>query len=145
MIRKVITLKRIAGNEDGNFGVIVDNNTPYEVTLEESWKNNQPFESCIPVGIYLCKKFYSVKFNLTTFHITDVPERENCIFHPGNTETDTEGCILIGTRFGHLIARDDDSGKIESQPAVLYSLSAFKRFMNRMSKYDEFVLQILTT
>ena len=48
---KTLTIKRIAEIEDGTFGVILDGDTPFAVTLERNWLDNQANVSCIPAGI----------------------------------------------------------------------------------------------
>ncbi len=64
-------------------------------TLELPWLDNQPQISCIPEGVYTCKRFNSAKFG-ETFHVCDVPGRSGILFHAGNTAKDTRGCILLG-------------------------------------------------
>lgn len=137
-----LTLKRMSNNEDGVFGVLLQDTTPICVTLEDSWKNNQSNISCIPAGIYICKRYQSPRFG-ETFLVTGVPDRTYILFHWGNTEIDTLGCILVGTGFDKLWAKDDDTGVMEYQPAVTRSRKAFKKFMVAMKEVDNFVLNII--
>ena len=46
----LLTLKRVAENEDGTFGVLIHNNVPFCLTIEPEWKNNMKNISCIPEG-----------------------------------------------------------------------------------------------
>ncbi len=64
-------------------------------TLENPWKNNERNISCIPVGEYKCELFSGVKHK-NCFQVCDVKDREYILFHVGNYEKDTNGCILVG-------------------------------------------------
>ena len=134
-------LKRIA--TDGvnpTMGVMLLLDRPFCVTLERPWKGNKRSMSCIPKGMYLCKrcrhsedyKFKdSPKFG-DTFQVTDVEERQYILFHKGNVEQDTHGCIILGESYGLL----------HGDEAVLSSGSAFNEFMDILKDDDEFMLTI---
>ena len=128
---KKLTLKRIAENEDGTFGVLIDGDTPFALTLERNWLSNKPNESCIPAGKYVCKRIISPRFG-ETFEITNVPGRSHILFHTGNLEEHSKGCILIGEEFGYL------NGKV----AVLSSRKGFKEFMDRLNGLSSFEIEI---
>ena len=137
-----LTLKRVSTNCDGTFGVLLIDTKPVCVTLEESWKDNLPNESCIPAGVYMCRRHHSPRFG-TTYKVMDVPGRSDIIFHWGNTEANTKGCVLVGDSYGELTAFDDDENEHQLQPAVLRSRYAFGKFMKRLNKEEEFYLNIL--
>lgn len=128
---KIISLIRIASNQDGTFGVLLDESVPFALTVERPWLNNKKNVSCIPVGNYLCKRINSPKFG-DTFEVTDVPLRSDILFHKGNTEDSTHGCIVIGEEFGEL------NGKT----AVLSSSKGFNEFLRRLKDVNEFTLLI---
>lgn len=67
------------------------------VTLEPPWKNNQPKVSCIPAGVYEVVITLSPRFGRPMPHLLNVPNRTEIECHYGNTVSDTEGCILVGT------------------------------------------------
>lgn len=54
----------------------------------------------IPSGSYQVLLRFSPKFSPrlghSTLWVTDVPNYEYILFHPGNTVDDTDGCILVG-------------------------------------------------
>lgn len=52
--------------------------------------------TAIPTGRYRVTLEYSGRFGADTLTIHDVPGFEYIRMHPGNTETDTEGCLLLG-------------------------------------------------
>lgn len=94
----MIVLKRIAENEEGTYGVIIQDNQPICVTLERQWHNNQPDISCIPPGAYKCQKYSSEKFK-DVWEITNVPNRTAILIHSGNSMQDTHGCVIVGREF----------------------------------------------
>ncbi len=127
-------LNRIENTEYGTFGVLVSGSIPFALTLENPWINNVRNVSCIPIGRYKCKRFNSPKFG-ETFRIMNVPNRgeiEGIIFHKGNLDDDTRGCILIGEQFGIL----------NNEPAILRSGDGFAEFMDKNRDVDEFDLII---
>ena len=127
----MITLKRIAQNEEGTFGVLLDNGTPFALTAENPWAGNRPEVSCIPHGRYTCRRVRSPRFG-ETFEVASVPGRTHILFHRGNTPEDTRGCILVGNHFGIL----------EGSVAVLSSREAFKELLGRLEGKEKFAFLI---
>lgn len=62
------------------------------------WK--VPGETAIPVGTYDIKMLWSGRFGKLMPHLIDVPGFDQIEIHPGNTDVDTHGCILVGTTVG---------------------------------------------
>jgi hypothetical protein len=71
------------------------------------------------------------------FEVMDVPKRKDIEIHIGNTEEDTLGCILIGTRKGTLRRKDEDTGEVHDKQSVVNSTQAFNAFMAAMAQVDE--------
>lgn len=114
------------------FGVLIqENQIPFALTLERPWKNNQRGISCIPTGAYTCKRIISPKFG-TTFEILNVPGRQEILFHKGNIQEDSHGCVIIGEQFGVLL----------NEPAILAAKEGFEEFMRITSTVHEFELFI---
>ncbi len=128
---KKLTIKRVSFIPDGTFGVLLDEDIPFALTCEKEWLHNQPEISCIPIGTYYCKRVVSPKFG-DTFEVANVSGRSAILFHSGNTEDDSLGCILVGEQFGEL------NGKT----AVLSSKAEFAEFLKRLEGEDEFILTI---
>ena len=70
-------------------------------TLELPWKANMRNISCIPKGVYKCKHRSSEKYK-NHIILQNVPNRRYILIHQGNYNTDTRGCILVGSRFGKI-------------------------------------------
>lgn len=116
----VIELIRLEENYDhGTFGVLKINKMVFCVTLEPRDELNAPFISSIPAQQYMCTRVDSNRYGLT-WKIDNVPGRTFILFHPGNVDEHTEGCILLAQHFG----------KLRGDRAVLNSGVTFKNFMN---------------
>ena len=113
-------LIRVSYAKYGTFGVLLDRNIPFCVTLERPWLENRRNVSCIPSGTYTCERTLSPKFG-ETFKVLNVPGRSHILFHKGNLSDDTHGCILVGEYFDAL----------RGKPAILASGKAFAEFMER--------------
>lgn len=67
-------------------------------TLELSYQGNRKETSCIPIGNYKTIKHNSPTFG-KCFKVLNVPGRSDILFHRGNYNKDTKGCILVGKDF----------------------------------------------
>ena len=135
---KTLIIRRVTtGQSRGTKGVLVFENDPFAVSQERDWQNNRPSVgdvagSCIPAGEYYCERVNSPRFG-DTFEVMNVPNRSHILFHKGNLDDDSRGCILVGESFGML---GNDSG-------ILDSKHGYNEFMNLMSDTDEFRLIIV--
>ena len=57
-----------------------------------------PGETAIPAGRYEIKDTYSPRFKKNVLEVVNVPGFQGIRIHPGNTEADTEGCLLLGLK-----------------------------------------------
>lgn len=128
---KNFNLIRVSYLDKYTFGVLLDENLPFCVTLELPWLENKRMISCIPEGHYYCKRVNSPKFG-DTFEVMEVPERSHILFHKGNLADDTHGCILTGEQFEPLAGEN----------AVVASGKAFQEFKERTKNVDGFFLII---
>lgn len=53
-------------------------------------------ETAIPAGRYRVIVDWSNRFRKYAFHVLDVPNFAGIRIHSGNTDQDTEGCLLVG-------------------------------------------------
>ena len=127
----MIELIRVEQSKDGVFGVLKIDSEVCCVTLERPWLDNKPNISCIPEGVYQCRKVKSPKFG-DTVEVLNVPDRTNILFHVGNTINDSLGCILTGKSFG----------SITKKRGVQSSRDAFVFFMKKLEGVEYFPLHI---
>jgi hypothetical protein len=140
-------LLRFANSPFGCFGwlLLIDDLGGMEVfaVAEDDWLDNQKGISAIPVGTYRCKRVMSPRHG-PTFEVTQVPNRNAIMFHAGNTEESTEGCLLLGEGFGSLRTGDEDAkGRpVIDKWAVKDSAKAYRRFRDATIGLQEFQLTI---
>ena len=96
---RIWTIKRISETPEQTCGVLIDDRfKPLCLTLEDPWRLNEKGKSCIPPGVWK-----AVPYDAPTYGETwevQVPGRSAILFHPGNSEADTQGCILLGSEWG---------------------------------------------
>jgi hypothetical protein len=83
----------------------------------------------IPKGSYSLVIDDSTRFQRPMPHILDVPGYEGIRIHSGNTDADTEGCILVGTTWAGV----DFIGN---------SKVAFAALFSKMQAADKMVIEI---
>ncbi len=130
---KTIVIRRAFQSRKASLGILkvlgLDHDPVF--TLENPWKQNQKMVSCIPEGSYLCRKYSSDKYP-NVYQVLEVPNRTHILFHAGNFERDTKGCILLG--LGACSLGDD--------PMVSNSRLAMAKFRGIMGDDEEFKLVI---
>lgn len=140
-------LLRTSDAPDGVFGVLdlydsAGEHAARYYTAEEEWLENQRNVSCIPAGIYTCRRTLYHKHGYETFEVEGVTGRDRILIHPGNTEEDTAGCILLGRQFGGVPATDEDSHEARNKWGVQQSQKAFADLMQRLSVVNTFTLEV---
>ena len=119
---------RLEMTKDGAIGVLLINNEIFCFTLEPD--KNEKNKLYIPQGNYHCQRFHGTKWP-NTFEIL-VPGHTAVLFHAGNVETDTLGCVLLGST----------TGKLKGNRAVLNSGETFKLFLDKTKDLSDFSLFI---
>ena len=138
-----LQLIRTEVSPDGTFGWLYAGGLQF-ATCEDDWKDNAPNESCIPAGTYKIHRTVYVKHGYETFEIAGVPNRTRILIHPGNSEEDTQGCILVGMRQGFVVVPvDEDTGAVNvKKRSVVASQEAFRRFMRALEGVDAATLEV---
>lgn len=130
----LIQLVRVAVLDDGAFGVLKYKGVPFLCTLERTYEVDGLQKIKIPSGRYRCTAtvFHTAKPDpYRTFEIMDVPNCSRILFHIGNDEEDSEGCVIVGDSFGP-----------HDQPSVRRSLLGFQKFWAVVGERSEFVLEV---
>lgn len=83
----------------------------------ERWKI--PGQTAIPAGLYAVTLDMSPRFGREMPHILNVPGFSGVRIHCGNTDADTEGCILLGR-------------SIAGPDLILHSREAFNAFFPKL-------------
>jgi len=126
-----LILARDLYREDGVFGDLISEHGELDLlTLERSYG----LLPKLPKGEYICKRTIWHKKGIPTFGITGVPDATRILFHTGNKEQDSEGCVLLG------LSRIEVNGGVM---LVTSSKVAHKQFMAYFEGCDEFPLTVL--
>ncbi len=109
-------------------------------TLEHAYLIDEgTYAPKIPDGVYTCMrglhKLHVDSEPFETFEVMDIPDHDGIMFHTGNFNSDSAGCILIGLSLGN----------IGGQRALINSKIAFDRFMKLQEGCDEFILTVRST
>lgn len=135
-----LVLTRLFYREDGIFGELRDlNEFLVAVTLEHAYPLDGVggFYPKIPVGKYNCVRgihqLEHMEYPFETFEITNVPNHSKILFHYGNFNDDSEGCVLLGAR-----TQASTKGQM-----VTNSKATFDDFMKLETNQPGFVLQVL--
>lgn len=136
-----LILRRNKFQEDGIFGELLDDKFNFLcVTLEHAYpQEDGTFEPKLPPGEYTCvrgknHRLESAKETFETFEVMDVPGHTGILFHIGNYNKNSAGCILLGTGEGW---QQDQKKKM-----IVNSKVAFGKFMNYVEKVDVFTLTV---
>lgn len=129
------TLKRDEFRPDGIFGAFsFDGEPTFCRTLEHSYDGQPKLQP----GIYTCLRGTHALHNgvqFITFEITGVAGHKGILFHAGNFNKDSEGCVLVG----HTIAINPANG----EEMITGSRQEFAEFMERLEGVDEFELEVI--
>ena len=98
-----IEIIRIEATARETIGILKIDGETHGFTLELPRKANKRQISCIPTGEYFAKHYYSEKHERICIALHNVFERSFIAIHNGNTKKDTQGCILVGSKIGHVL------------------------------------------
>ncbi len=123
------TIVRVAIRDEGAFGVFLYKGIPFGVTLERTYDPDN--EVKIPLGQYKCPRTLFNKGGYETYGIP-VPGHSRILFHKGNVETDSDGCIIVAKSFG----------TFGDAPGVASSRIGFNEFMSQANDVPEIDLSV---
>jgi Family of unknown function (DUF5675) len=134
-----LKLTRFLVNEYGAFGKLYDeNDQEICVTLEHAYLGiMKGFSPKLPAGTYTCRlgphKLEKMTTYFNTYEITNVPGHTNILFHVGNYNSDSEGCVLVGT----VLFPDETSPTMIKQSSI-----AFTKLIALQDGADTFTLEV---
>lgn len=137
-----LTLTRKEYRPDGIFSDLRKNDTGdlVAVTLEHAYADPHDSEYLpkIPSGTYTCvrgqHRLHNMTQDFTTFEITGVAGHSNLLFHRGNYNSNSEGCVLLG-QFKTLTS--------DGNQMITNSKQTFNDFMSLQAGVDTFTLTVI--
>ena len=131
-MKDTFRLTRLASIGDSTIGILEDTDGGFSCcTIEREWKNNEPFLSRVPAGVYSVFKHRSPKNgDVFMFDNEDTAPRTYIQIHVANKASELAGCVGVGSSFGIL----------DGNVAVLGSRKAMNLLYD---KYDKFMLHVV--
>lgn len=139
-----LMLNRSNFSEFGIFSSLRDeSNIQIAVTLERAYQkdlapNSWTYEPKLKTGIYKCVRGQHQLHSgppFETFEITGVAGHSGILFHVGNKNEDSEGCLLLGRR---IVPNPDGQGDM-----ITSSRNTFNKFMDLQLNINEFILTVI--
>lgn len=125
-----LLLKRNRSTEHSTLGSLYIDGKFQCYTLEDVVRNKKIFgETAIPKGNYKVIINRSIRFGVDLPLLLNVPNYEGIRIHPGNTDKDTEGCILVGLA-------------VTEQNTLASSRIAFNALMEKLKHASDINLEI---
>lgn len=133
------TLERDAFTSEGIFGILKNSSTSDVFhTLEHAFlaTNTDSYVPKIPDGTYTCirgqHRLDHMTSDFTTFEILGIEGHSGLLFHVGNYNRDSDGCVLVGMV------------RVSTPTISMVSNSklAFNKFMNTLDGIDTFQLTV---
>ena len=126
----IFLLNRVYVGEEGAFGTIgLQDKPPFAVTLERTFENNRVV---IPKGTHQCIRSVYYKGGYPTYEIM-VDGHSRVLFHKGNKEEHSLGCILVAEYFHDF----------DEEPGIANSAGGFNEFMSLAGNIKEFNLIVV--
>lgn len=129
-----LVLKRLACRKDGIYSELTDESGAHvAAALEHAYANpDGTFSPKIPPGAYRCLRGAHILHGMvepfTTFEIVGVQGHSGLLFHWGNYNQDSDGCVLVGQAIGNNM--------------ITESRLKFASFMALQTMIDQFVLKV---
>ena len=133
-----MTLSRLQYRDDGIFSELLDfmgNHFCY--VLEHAYPvNGSGFQPKLMAGDYACARgMHSLHSNpkaFETFEVTGVQGHTGILFHVGNFNNDSDGCLLLGDKI------------VPGAPQIVSnSITTFAKFMELQDGVSEFMLTVI--
>lgn len=123
-----LELKTVAVREDGCFSVLLWDGQPFAISVERTFADGRPV---ITQGAYKCTRSTYIKGGYETFEI-HVEGHTRILFHKGNVEEDSAGCVIVAESFG----------VVRGRTAVLDARTGFGGLMELAAGLPEFYMTV---
>ncbi len=131
-----LSLVRKRNDESGIYSELVNGaGDLIAYTIEHAYSDSGIWAPKVPVGSYICNRGKHLLDNgkpafetFETFEIMGVPGHTGILFHKGNTEDNSHGCVLLGS--------------VLNGNTLLNSAKAFELFMVLMDGINSFALKV---
>lgn len=141
-----LTLTRTEYRPDGVFGVLSKTETGEQVavTLEHAYSKVAKYYTKVDQGVYTCVRgehtLHHDPTPFETFEIMDVLGHSDILFHVGNYNEDSDGCVLLGYS-------TYDQPHLDSEGDIKYKMltgsrQTFGAFMQLQEGIDQFTLTV---
>ena len=143
-----LTIKREQYLDDGIFSRVTRDDTGEEVmvTCEHAYPSGLPEYTWLPKvmpGKYTCVRGTHQLAHgdpFETFEVTGVAGHSGILFHRGNWQDDSRGCLLCGEDFAQT---EHDAERPGPEDMVTNSRVAFESFMALQAGADVFTLTVV--
>jgi len=122
-------------NISATYGIFLQDYTPFAVTIELPYKNNQNDISCFDEGEYICERYSSEKYK-NVWQITNVKNRTFILIHWANYLKDIKGCVGVGEKFSDI----NNDGVMDIAESKNLPNEGFNELMKRTEGMDRFRL-----
>lgn len=125
--------------KDGIFGELRDSNGKLIMySCERAYNSLGVYSPKLKAGVYNCVKgphrLAGMKNSFATFEIKGVKGHTGILFHVGNYNKDSSGCVLLGMGMGVSATKEK---------MLTMSTVAFNAFMGMLSGVDSFELEVM--
>ena len=135
-----LTLNRLHYENDGIFSTLLDSDgNRIAITLEHAFVqiDMHSVQPILQPGTYTCVRgmhqLTHMNTPFETFEITGVEGHTNILFHAGNFNDDSEGCVLLG----------ENMAPYGNEEMVTNSQATFAYFMQLQEGVDTFTLTVI--
>lgn len=133
----MMLLTRTQRGSDGIFGELKDPSFMRRIfTLEHAYLKMESYVPIVPEGTYSCvrgmHRLENAIHPLETFEITQVPGHFDILFHMGNFNKDSQGCVLLGLEINQDI----------TPRSITFSAFTFNLFMQTLKGINQFELTV---
>ena len=100
-----MVLRRYKSDPQGVLSLLLtEDGSPFCVAIEHAYDDGYgAYGPKLPLGNYTCQLGYHClhthPLQFKTYEIEGVPNHTNILFHVGNTQADSDGCVLLGEKF----------------------------------------------